>query len=223
MLNFHTFKDIIFVCSAMVSGICMAQVQLGTPTPTSQPNIVGTPNTLESCFAHLTQPPTGLTICDNGLKAAYQSITTNPIVIAHYHAALSALNLHSNDLLQARSHIESAQRSAPDDPIVLGNYANLRLREGAYVEAEEIYSQLLMSGLDADDLQLVYLNRSLARRAQGQYEEANMDFSRYVSLKDSAASDRHFELDQGPNRAPASSAMSVIESDNTAAGDQTAP
>ncbi len=164
----------------------------------------------ELCFATLNQPLPGNRAeqtCETALAAIAQGnssfdASTNetrnggfpgvspPVSArvreARLHSALAMLRAARNDLSGARARMNQALALAADDYVVRSNQGNLLLREGAFRGAVDAYnsvlSQLLAEESDASLQTPLYLNRSLALRALGRYDEAHKDYQLYLVL-----------------------------------------
>jgi tetratricopeptide (TPR) repeat protein len=117
------------------------------------------------------------------LNVAARSDQTAIINKAQITAAIGSLHLRKGDLAQARTFLEEARQLAPADAIVQGNYANLLVRQGQFAAAIEAYNAVLTTAeLDRRSTAALYLNRALALRAIGRYDEESKDFALYQEL-----------------------------------------
>ena len=143
---------------------------------------------LEACFASLASPIVELAPCERVLSTqatgdARFSPALTSLDIAQARAVLGALYLKKLDLPRAQTSLEQAIQAAPDDIMVAGNYANLLLYQGNHQAAIESYNRLLNQLPDRyPETPALYLNRSLALRAIGRYDEASKDYQLYLQL-----------------------------------------
>lgn len=105
---------------------------------------------------------------------------------ARLHSAVAMLEARNNNLPAARNSMHRALALAADDNVVLSNQGSLLLREGDYRGAVAAYntvlSRLLAQAPDSPLQAPLYLNRSLALRALGRYDEASKDYQLYLIL-----------------------------------------
>ena len=82
---------------------------------------------------------------------------------------------------KARGTMNEALSQAANDAVIIGNNANLLLLEGRFADSVRAYDVLLQS----DELQdyALYLNRSLALRALGDYAGAQRDYRNYLRTR----------------------------------------
>ncbi len=181
---------------------CLAVAQVGDATSTTADNAQASPSTqtqLADCFASLTNVRVNFSLCEEGLENSSQWSVDGQgsLAAARFNAALGALHLRKNALDRARFYLDTAIQLHPNDPIVVGNYANLLLREGAFVSAIETYNRLLSLPLDPQSMPAVYLNRSLALRATGRYDEAAKDTALYLAMVGVTASSFQSQTETG--------------------------
>ena len=138
------------------------------------------------CFATLTQEEIRIETCQQSLEelTAAPTPTADTVVnMAQINAAIGTLYLAKNDLIQARTYLDQARQLAPNDAIVQSNFANLLLREGQFAAAIETYNTVITNGeIDPINIPALYLNRALALRATGRYDEESKDFALYTQL-----------------------------------------
>lgn len=98
---------------------------------------------------------------------------------------------------KARDTMNEALSQAANDAVIIGNNANLLLLEGRFADSVRAYDVLLQS----DEVQdyALYLNRSLALRALGDYAGAQRDYQNYLRTRSvTAPLPRTVEGDVGP-------------------------
>ena len=141
----------------------------------------------QACYGELAKPAANQLICQNALDdAALEDSARSRTRQARLFAAMAMLQAQQGELQQARATMNRALALAATDPMVRGNQGNLLLREGAYQEAVAAYNELLLALQEQPanpSLQApLYLNRSLALRALGYYDEASKDVELYLTL-----------------------------------------
>lgn len=94
-------------------------------------------------------------------------------------AALS--QAQSGERVKARDTMNEALSQGANDPVIIGNNANLLLLEGRFTDSVRAYDVLLQG----NELQhyALYLNRSLALRALGDYLGAQRDYQDYLRAR----------------------------------------
>jgi tetratricopeptide (TPR) repeat protein len=143
-----------------------------------------------ACFELLNRPLPEVgaaQACDTAMAdVAADTSPAGRVREARLRSAVAMLEAANNNLPAARNTMNRALALAPEDNIVLGNHGSLLLREGEYRSAVEAYntvlSRLLEQAPDAPLQAPLYLNRSLALRALGRYDEASKDYQLYLIL-----------------------------------------
>ncbi len=123
-------------------------------------------------------------------EAALSSNST-PTIRAQILTAMSKLSVARGDLAAARSYIEDALVIAPDDPAVLNNWGAVLIQQNSFAAATDAFSKGLLgtqqSNQQLDLTAALYHNRSMALRAQGDYQEAAADYAEYLRVLNLAA------------------------------------
>lgn len=124
--------------------------------------------------------------CEAALSSNNSSATRTQILIA-----MCRLSVARNDLAAARNYIEEALVNEPDNPSVLNNWGVVLIRQNSFAAATDAFSKGLL-GMAQSNQQLnvtaaLYHNRSMALRAQGDYQEAAADYQEYVRVLNLAA------------------------------------
>ena len=132
---------------------------------------------VEICAGSLQGQPVDLHTCDDALLR----VDRNSVEAARINSLIAMAHLPRNDLMTARAYMDRALARFPDDAIVQGNLGNLLLREGNYVGAITAFNAALVT-LEGRDAAAAYLNRALALRAIGRYDEAAKDYQLYLQL-----------------------------------------
>jgi len=148
-----------------------------------------------ACYAMLNRPGQEIgarQACEDALSdAAADTGPSAKLREARLYSAMAMLRAQRNDLPAARADMNRALALAGNDDIVLGNQGSLLLREGAYRNALDTFNAVLARLLEqAPDSTLqapLYLNRSLALRALGRYDEASKDYRLYLMLSGAEA------------------------------------
>ncbi len=143
-----------------------------------------------ACYVELSNPAANRLACQDALDdAVLDDTASGKVRQARLLAALAMLQAQREELPQARATMNRALALAATDSIVRGNQGNLLLREGAYQQALDTYNRLLLTLQETPaqpsqaSLQApLYLNRSLALRALGYYDEASKDVELYLTL-----------------------------------------
>ena len=91
-------------------------------------------------------------------------------------AALAIQYLRGDDLASARREMNEALSIAPEDAGIQGNLGVLLLREGDFLAAVNALNNMLTTDPARLADPAVYLNRALALRALGRYDEAAKDY-----------------------------------------------
>ncbi len=139
---------------------------------TSQENVPAT-----TCFRSLTVKPPQLKACETALNHV-----VDPAMLARVHSALAWQHSKLDRFQDAETAINRALGIAPEDPIVQANLGNLRLQLRNYNEAVAAYNTSLLNRPSLQHEAAVYLNRSLALRGLGRYEEAKLDYEAFRQL-----------------------------------------
>lgn len=122
---------------------------------------------------HSTQP------CEAALAA-----TIDDVERARIASTLAMLHAQANELAIAQQWMDEALQIHPGDSVVLVNLGNLRIKQGRFDEAVQVYSnvQTLLESKADPAPSVLFLNRALALRALGRYADAKRDFDYYVYL-----------------------------------------
>jgi len=120
-----------------------------------------------------------------------------PAIRAQILTAMCKLSAARGDLSAAGSYIEDALVIAPDDPSVLNNWGVVLIRQNSFAAATDAFSKGLL-GAQQSDQQLdltaaLYHNRSMALRAQGDYQQAAADYAEYLRMLNLAATTIHLQ------------------------------
>jgi len=136
---------------------------------------------LLDCFASMHDELAATALCDTALASPLEDAQRS-----RAQAALAMVQARRGDLVQARINMNRALAAAPADQVVLANHGTLLLREQEYAAALAAYDDV--SGrsatipLERTSQMALYLNRSLALRALGRYDEAARDYLLYRQL-----------------------------------------
>lgn len=149
---------------------------------------------LDACLATTRADPVDIETCQTALSAS----APTSVERARAHAALAIQYARMDDLRRARSAIDEALRLAPQRADIQGNLGIILLREGAYAAAVNAFNNMLANDPEMLYEPAVYLNRALALRALGRYDEAAKDYALYLDLTTLPAS----PSDQAPLEAP---------------------
>lgn len=142
--------------------------------------------TASQCFASLRQVPANPMPCQAALDAAQQpSSSADTLQLAKLESMLALQYARRNDLGQARTHMNSALRRAPSDYVVLAQEANILIYESQFEGAVRILNTLLQDHAQTQKPQLpsLLLNRSIALRGLGRYQESKYDYAEYLSIR----------------------------------------
>ena len=135
-----------------------------------------------ACFISLHTTPTALQAC----RIALQASVASSLERAQLHSALAMGLLRQDQLIPARIEMDAALAITDLDPVIQANLGNLLIREGNYRGAIVAFNNALTATTDTPTGTLhsavVYLNRSLALRALGRYDEASKDYAAYLVL-----------------------------------------
>jgi tetratricopeptide (TPR) repeat protein len=136
----------------------------------------------DACFASLRLAHTTLAPCIGALaRVPEQSIES-----AQVYSAMALVHARQTNLLAARNAMDAALSITVDDVIVQGNLGSLLIAEGNFGGAVLAYNAALALASENITLAALYLNRSLALRALGRYDEAAKDYDLYLTLGGSA-------------------------------------
>ena len=145
-------------------------------------------NSSAACLdaANRSAPPTRLSTC----KRALTNASLPDVERAQVSAVISATLLKSGDIYGARVAIQQALKISPQDSLVQANLGNLLMYEGDYQQAILAFNNALFepdvstfrTPVPATTQAALYLNRSLALRALGNYAEAEKDYALYLQL-----------------------------------------
>jgi len=134
---------------------------------------------LNDCFASVHDTWRGDEACEAAITHARTDAGH-----AQATASLAMIKVREGNLPAARELMNQALGSAPNDSMVMTNHGSLLLREREFAAAVVAYDTVLAQQFDKPtDATLrpaLYLNRSLALRALGRYDEAAQDFAAYL-------------------------------------------
>ena len=147
-----------------------AAVAAEAPWPDASP--------LDGCLSSTQLEPVALDACQSALlDTAPESLDR-----ARVHAALAIQYVRMDDLTRARTAIDEALAIAAELADIQGNLGVVLLREGDYLAAVNAFNNMLTADPNALYNPAVYLNRALALRALGRYDEAAKDYALYLDL-----------------------------------------
>ena len=109
----------------------------------------------------------------------------DPQLAAQLKSAHALLLARKGQVQAGRRLLDEALRQYPDDPIVLVNHGSLAIHEQDLVVAVETFDRAV-NLVDPASLPVVYLNRSLALRGLGRYDQAREDYDAYLASAASA-------------------------------------
>ena len=134
----------------------------------------------DACFASLRSSHTTLEACINALtRLPEQSIES-----ARVFSALALLHARQRNLVAARNAMDTALSITADDVVVQGNLGSLLIAESNFRGAVLAFNDALALASEQATHAALYLNRSLALRAMGQYDEAAKDYELYQTLSE---------------------------------------
>jgi len=140
-----------------------------------------TVDALNECFQSVHDNLGGAESCDEVLTQPLDDIQRGQAM-----ASLAMINVRRANLPAARELLNQALALAPQDHLVITNHGSLLLHEGEFAAAlvayETVMTQRLQGPMDAALEPALYLNRSLALRALGRYDEAAQDYAMYLQL-----------------------------------------
>lgn len=192
-MNSNTFNRAgpLLGSALLAIGSCFAGIAYAVQADAKAATLTGPESALDTaCFATLNRPVQEVgaeQVCDAALSdAAADPGPLGRVRQARVYSAIAMLQAQRNDLRTARDNMNRALALAGDDNIVIGNQGNLLLREGAYGNAlaayNEVLGRLLVQAPESPLHAPMYLNRSLALRALGRYDEASKDYQLYLIL-----------------------------------------
>ena len=161
--------------------------------------VQGTAVTTTACYSSLQAHIQSTQPCEVALAA-----TLDDIERARIASTLAMLHARANEPRIAQQWMDEAVQIQPDDSVVLVNLGNLRIKQGRFDEAVQVYSnvQTLFESTADPAPSVLFLNRALALRALGRYADAKRDYDYYVYLHSTghAVLDDASTADQPPNR-----------------------
>lgn len=164
-----------------VTGLLGAGASLAQPLQDSD----ATANQTLACFASLHTTPVSVQPC----QLALQSAGTSSLERAQLHSALSMLLLQQDQLEAARLEMDAALAIGDLDDVILANLGSLLIREEDYRGAVIAFNNALSTTTTTTaptsarlHNAVIYLNRSLALRALGRYDDASKDYATYLAL-----------------------------------------
>ena len=149
---------------------------------------------LDACLATTNAEPVNLEPCQSALAATAPASVER----ARAHAASAIQHARMDNLTRARTAIDEALLIAPGVADIQGNHGIILLREGEYAAAVNVFNTMLATHPATLYQPTVYLNRALALRALGRYDEAAKDYALYLDLITLPASPNN----QAPREAP---------------------
>ena len=136
---------------------------------------------LNDCFRSMHDDLGGSESCDEALTRPLDDTQRGRVM-----ASLAMMKVRQASMPAARELMNQALALAPQDHVVVTNHGSLLLHEGEFPAAlaayETVIAQSLEGPLNAALEPALYLNRSLALRALGRYEEAARDYAMYLQL-----------------------------------------
>lgn len=180
----RTFSAIIFIATMTTLSSLSARGQ--NFEFTTQPTISAAASL---CFASLQQVPATPEPCQAALNAAQQPPSSvDTLQLARLESMLALQYARRKGLSQARAHMNSALRRAPSDYVVLAQEANVLIYESQFESAVRILTKLLEDHVETQKPQLagLLLNRSIALRGLGRYQESKYDYAEYLSIRKGA-------------------------------------
>ncbi len=132
---------------------------------------------VQACLMSLTGSPPRTDDCIAALELNYPA----PLA-AQLNSALALQYARLGQIRAAETALNTALALDAGNPVVQGNLGNIQLLSGNYSEAVNAYNNALAQPSEARHQAAVYLNRSLALRGLGRYQEAKQDFDAYLNM-----------------------------------------
>ena len=161
--------------SVVAEEAAVGTVEQALAAETDAPQIETT-DRITACYASLQATDATAMPCIEALQIADDLEQQAQIA-----SALAVIMARSGDLLRAEEFMEQALTLQPTNPNVLINLGNLRIKQQRFNEAIEVYGRAQDYG--ALEEPALYLNRSLALRALGRYDDAKKDYDYFLTLK----------------------------------------
>jgi tetratricopeptide (TPR) repeat protein len=164
-----------------------ADTRIKNPIPQIKLSNASVDDDLDQCLSPTTSAG------EEKLRRCEAALSDNitPATRAQILTAMCKLSVARNDLTAARSYIEDALVIAPDAPSVLNNWGAVLIRQSSFAAATDAFSKALLgtqqSNQQLDLTAALYHNRSMALRAQGDYQEAAADYAEYLRVLNLAA------------------------------------
>lgn len=132
----------------------------------------------DACYASLRSSNATLQPCIHALT----SLPEQSLESARVFSVMALVHARERNLVAARKAMDTALSLTVDDVVVQGNLGSLLIAESDFHGAVLAFNGALALATEQTTQAALYLNRSLALRAMGRYDEAAKDFELYLTL-----------------------------------------
>lgn len=143
---------------------------------------------MATCSASLYRDPADLQPCMQAIEIAPDGNAAQQVGKARLQSALALQYAKRGDLVQARLNINNALHRAPTDWVVRAHEGNIYIYESEFAAALAAFDDALRAAPSPPPA--LFLNRSLALRALGQYDAAQLDYQRFIDARQAPQASR---------------------------------